>query len=144
MHRAAYPCLLPTTMSTMESPTALINALYSFSFTTSLLASNLSTATPTDQTCVAAAAEFKKEADKAHALFRIAIQSGRDAAQDVKEEQEDEEEQKPKEIQGDKGEGEGEAGMFVTHNIRSHAHLSHRRAAQTQARFLVGAGVQGR
>ncbi len=114
--RAAHPCLLPTTMSTMDPPTPLINALYSFSFTTSLLASDLSTPTPTYQACVDAAAEFKKEADHAHALFAIAIQSARNAMHDVKEEQADKENQCEGEGDGGEGTQQGEAGTS-THGI---------------------------
>ncbi|KAI0719740.1 hypothetical protein C8T65DRAFT_693066 [Cerioporus squamosus] len=117
-------------MLTMEPPTTLINTLYSFSFTTSLLASDLSTAAPSYQAYLDAAAKFKKEVDNAHALFRIAIESARNEAQGAKEEQED------KENVCDKGDVDADAGSPKRKLVIWSEHIAHAVETRLQNRIV--------
>ncbi|RPD56847.1 hypothetical protein L226DRAFT_615704 [Lentinus tigrinus ALCF2SS1-7] len=86
-------------MSTMEYSTALVKTLRAVSVNSSLLASKFSSATPTLQACLDAAAEFQKDADNVQAMFKIAMRSARNTTEDEDAKETDDN----KENQGDRG-----------------------------------------
>ncbi|KAI0720284.1 hypothetical protein C8T65DRAFT_692888 [Cerioporus squamosus] len=90
-------------MSSMESLNALVNTLHNTSTNSLLLASKLSSTTPSLQAYLEAAAEFKRNTEAAEAMFRVAVKSA-NAVHSAKKDEEKE--------NGDvKGEGEDEESM---------------------------------